>query len=167
MFFLAGLVESWGRGVQKILTECKLDGIDEPTYRVSGSSLLVEFTAPEDRMVRTGGRLSESIDQPIQSSDQVGDNTDQVTDLVHNNTEQVTGLASTSVSHIADPVQRLINALGDREMSITELMQALGLRHRPSFRERDLDPALARDLVERTIPDKPTSSKQRYRKTRR
>lgn len=52
-------------------------------------------------------------------------------------------------------------------MSITELMQALGLRHRPSFRERYLDPALARGLVERTIPDKPTSSKQRYRKTRR
>ncbi len=68
VFFLAGLVESWGRGVQKILTECKLDGIDEPTYRVSGGSLHVEFTAPEDRVVRTGGRLSGNVETFVTAS---------------------------------------------------------------------------------------------------
>lgn len=66
VFFLTGLVESWGSGVEKILTERKFDGIDEPTYRVSDGSLLIEFTTPEDCVARTGGRLSESIDQPNQ-----------------------------------------------------------------------------------------------------
>ena len=53
-FFLAGLVESWGRGIQKIFTECKLDGIEPPEYGLAGGSLLVTFSAPASRVVRTG-----------------------------------------------------------------------------------------------------------------
>jgi hypothetical protein len=72
------------------------------------------------------------------------------------------------VSHsTSNPVQELIAVLGNREMSISELMHELGLKHRPSFRERYLDPALEMGLIERTIPGKPTSSKQRYRRVKR
>ena len=52
-------------------------------------------------------------------------------------------------------------------MSASELMRELGLKHCPSFRERYLEPSLACGLIERTIPDKPTSSKQKYRKVKR
>ena len=52
-------------------------------------------------------------------------------------------------------------------MSASELVRELGLKHRPSFRERYLESALACGLIERTIPDKPTSSKQKYRKVKR
>ena len=44
-------------------------------------------------------------------------------------------------------------------------MQALGLVHRPTFRENYLNPALAGDWIERTEPDLPRSPKQRYRLT--
>lgn len=46
-----------------------------------------------------------------------------------------------------------------------ELQNALGLKHEDHFREAYLVPALNAGLVEMTIPDKPRSSKQRYRLT--
>ena len=47
-------MEGWGRGIQKIFTECKLDGIEPPEYSLAGGSLLVTFSAPASRVVRTG-----------------------------------------------------------------------------------------------------------------
>ena len=45
-------------------------------------------------------------------------------------------------------------------------MRALGLSDRKNFRELYLRPAIAAGYIEMTIPDKPQSSKQRYRLTR-
>lgn len=71
------------------------------------------------------------------------------------------------VTQSSDPVERLLSILGNEEMSITELMQRLGLDHCTNFRRNYLDPALEQGLIERTIPDKPTSSKQKYRRVKR
>lgn len=62
------------------------------------------------------------------------------------------------------PVERLLSALGDKTLSTAELMERLGLSHRPTFRKNYLNPALEQNLIERTIPDKPNSKNQRYRK---
>lgn len=51
------------------------------------------------------------------------------------------------------------------EASRTALQETLGLRHRDHFRDAHLTPAIDAGLVEMTLPDKPTSSKQRYRLT--
>ena len=67
---------------------------------------------------------------------------------------------------VANPVRRLLAALGDETLSAIELMNRLGLSHRPTFRKNYLDPSLEAHLIERTIPDKPNSSKQKYRKVR-
>ncbi len=48
---------------------------------------------------------------------------------------------------------------------ITDLMSAAGRTDRTKFRNQVLRPMLSGDLIERTIPDKPTSSKQKYRIT--
>lgn len=52
-----------------------------------------------------------------------------------------------------------------RDMTRQELMDALGLRDRKHFGDAYLQPALEAGLLEMTIPDKPQSSKQRYRLT--
>lgn len=49
-----------------------------------------------------------------------------------------------------------------KEMSVVEMMRRLGPEHRTYFRRNYLDPALEKELIERTVPDKPTSSKQKY-----
>ena len=65
---------------------------------------------------------------------------------------------------VAECVERLVGTL-QREMSRAGLQAALKLRDRRSFRETYLKPALEGGLIEMTLPDKPTSRNQRYRRT--
>ena len=62
------------------------------------------------------------------------------------------------------PVDRLLSVLGNDMLSATEIMERLGLSHRPTFRKNYLNPALEQNLIERTIPDRPNSKNQKYRK---
>lgn len=62
------------------------------------------------------------------------------------------------------PAERLLSALGDDTLSAVDLMARLGLSHRPTFRKNYLNPALEKNLIERTIPAKPNSRNQKYRK---
>ena len=43
-FFRAGLIESWGRGTLKILSECRRAGLPEPRYQYDLSGFVVEMT---------------------------------------------------------------------------------------------------------------------------
>ena len=86
---------------------------------------------------------------------ETGDLTDQDSDQV---TDQVT-----------DQVKKLLAAfetLLGKTYSASELMDAVGLSHRPTFRKTYLPPALSAGLVEMTIPDKPKSRNQKYRRIR-
>ena len=62
------------------------------------------------------------------------------------------------------PVDRLLSVLGNDMLSSTEIMERLGLSHRPTFRKNYLNPALEQNLIKRTIPDRPNSKNQKYRK---
>ena len=81
-----------------------------------------------------------------------GRSTDQVTDQV--------------IDQDNSPITRLLSALGDETLSAADLMRRLGLSHKPNFRRNYLNKALEQDLIERTIPDKPKSREQKYRKKR-
>ena len=65
-----------------------------------------------------------------------------------------------------DNISRLTKIMGDKEMSAAEIMNELGLSHRPTFRKNYLAPALEKGIIERTIPDKPNSKNQKYRKVK-
>lgn len=78
-------------------------------------------------------------------------------------TEQVTPEATPQVT---PQVGTLLTAMAG-EMARQALMDALSLRDRKHFTEAYLLPALTAGLIEMTIPDKPNSSKQRYRLTER
>ncbi len=66
---------------------------------------------------------------------------------------------------VTEQVELLMKVIGDSPKSGKELMELIGLKHRPTFRNNYLLPALGLGLVEMTIPDKPNSSKQRYMKS--
>ena len=59
---------------------------------------------------------------------------------------------------------RLLSVL-DGEMSLREILHALGLRDRKSLRQRYLLPALQGGCVEMTRPDAPSARNQKYRLT--
>ena len=62
-----------------------------------------------------------------------------------------------------DQVQIIRNLLNDK--AITDLMELLGRTNRTKFRDQVLNPLIKTGFVEMTIPDKPRSSKQKYRLT--
>jgi Fic family protein len=65
---------------------------------------------------------------------------------------------------LPEPIKKLLNVLGDKKLAAAEIMEQLGLSHRPTFRKNYLNPALKLGLIEMTIPDKPNSRNQKYRK---
>ena len=64
---------------------------------------------------------------------------------------------------VSDQVARLLAGLRDGPKTATELMAALGLSHRPTFRNNYIRPALLAGLVEMTRPESPTAKNQKYR----
>ena len=68
------------------------------------------------------------------------------------------------IDQVSDQVIRLVKAMKG-EMKRAEIQRILGLKHATHFHRHYLQPALAAGLVEMTLPDKPTSSQQRYRLT--
>lgn len=72
---------------------------------------------------------------------------------------------------VSDQVERLLRSLvpakgkANKELTSEALMQALGLKHKPTFRKNYLSPAMAKGWVAMTDPDSPNSPQQRYRLT--
>ena len=63
-----------------------------------------------------------------------------------------------------DHVEQLVAVLTG-EKSRASIQAGLELKDRPHFIETYLKPALEAGLIEMTLPDKPTSRHQRYRRT--
>ena len=67
-------------------------------------------------------------------------------------------------AQVSDQVKKLLSLMGNEALTAAELMRRLKLTHRPAFRKNYLSPALDDGLIERTVPDKPHSRNQKYRK---
>ena len=80
-------------------------------------------------------------------------------------TGQAAGQPGTKLGLSRDQVEILSKCLVPS--AIGDLMSVLGRTNRTKFRDQVLKPLLDEELVEMTIPKKPTSSKQKYRLTRK
>ena len=67
-------------------------------------------------------------------------------------------------SNINSFAKRLVDVLGNEVLSTNEIMLRLGMTHKPTFRKNYLNPAIEMGLVEMTVPGKPRSRYQRYKK---
>ncbi|MDR0696326.1 MAG: Fic family protein [Christensenellaceae bacterium] len=76
----------------------------------------------------------------------------------------IDGYTDQDSDQVTDQVKRLIDVLGTSALSASELMSLLELKHRPTFRQNYLHPALEAGLIEMTLPDSPNSRNQRYRR---
>ncbi|TKY91836.1 MAG: winged helix-turn-helix transcriptional regulator [Candidatus Methanomarinus sp.] len=65
-FFRAGSIEAWGRGIQKITSECQIAGLPVPEYKYDFSGFFLEFkqsnyNVPEETSVKTSVKILEAI----------------------------------------------------------------------------------------------------------
>ena len=70
VFYRAGYIERWGRGIQKICDACREHGADEPVYTVQSNYVMVKFAALESAIVRDSKVpkvQSEPLDEPLEN----------------------------------------------------------------------------------------------------
>lgn len=110
-----------------------------------------------------GGTVVFGIDDDTHERTDIADPQD--TQQVRDGKRLVDSLPGNATQQVTQQVSSLLNILGDQELSSKELMDAMQLADRNNFTKNYLNPALEAGLVERTIPDKPRSSKQKYRRS--
>lgn len=66
---------------------------------------------------------------------------------------------------VPEQVRKLISVMNNDGATARELMGLVEIKHRPTFLYNYLQRALDAELIEMTIPDKPKSSRQKYRLT--
>ncbi|MBR5551706.1 MAG: cell filamentation protein Fic, partial [Muribaculaceae bacterium] len=62
----------------------------------------------------------------------------------------------------SENVKRLISAIAEKQLSVKEMMAAVGLRDRPNFIEYSLSPAIREGYVRMLYPDSPRHPRQKY-----
>ena len=129
-------IEKAGTGIRRIRDGAKAVDCPEPEFEADSFVTVTFRPNPEVREISGNDRITPKV------------------------TDQVTGQVTGQVA----PEVRLLRVLSG-EMTRQDIQEALGLKHRDHFNQVYLIPALEAGLVEMTIPDKPRSSKQRYRLT--
>lgn len=145
--FRSGDVESWGRGYLKIKAECKKINAELPEIDATGGGVSVSASGCEKylKLLRYGQYGQVGVDGVWRNQDD--DNV-----LEHS-------AVKTDIS--LDLLARLREYLREPR-SRAELQSLCEISSRDYFRNKILNPLIESKKIKLTIPDKPTSSKQRY-----
>lgn len=162
--FLTRYIEKAGTGTLDMIALCKEAGLLPPDFRQDGGQFVQTLWRPPAQVTaevtaqvtREGAAESGKGTQSAPSRHPVG---------------TPSGLSTAPVeapvtAPVTAPVRRILELLSVRgELGNVEILSAFELKSRRRMRETYLDPALRESLIEYTIPDKPTSSLQKYRLT--
>ena len=142
IFYRAGFIESWGRGVSKVRSAFKDAGLPEPNFENFMSGTLV--TIHRDLSIYGG------------HSEQGGE--------VRGNVEgNVRGNVRGNVEGNVDAkLARIVAVIGLNALSVKEIMERMGLKGDDSFRKRYLKPAITEGYVTMLYPDAVKRTDQAY-----
>jgi ATP-dependent DNA helicase RecG len=140
-FHRTGAVEIWGRGTNRVIEECERYGIDPPTFADEGGAVVVTFRSP----IGPG-----SGKEPSQGQVRAQEAQDEAQEAQ----VELTALEKT-----------ILSACRKRQQTGQELLTAAGYSTRSGNFKRSLEKLISQLFIEMTIPDKPRSSKQKYRLT--
>ncbi len=104
--------------------------------------------------------------QALADADKIADTSPFVTFMLQalHTAMSETALTDPVSDRVSDPVKLLLAVFhNDESLKTAELLNRLGLRHRPTFRKNYLKPALAAGWIEMTQPETPNSPMQKYR----
>ena len=157
-------IEKAGTGIRRIRDGARAQDCPEPEFEADRFVTVTFRPNPEVREVSGEGRVSPQV-TPEVTPQVTGEVTPQVTgEVAPEVAGEVAPEVAPEVAGEVAPEVRLLRVLSG-EMTRLDIQEALGLKHKDHFRKSYLLPALQAGLIEMTIPDKPRSSKQRYRLT--
>ena len=132
------LIEKAGTGIRRMIEDARKHKCAEPKFAVNGF-----FTATFWPTREIARKITPEV------TEQVG--------------EQVNEQVGTKLALSRHQVEILHNCL--QEKSLLGIMSQVGRKDRTKFRTKFIKPLVESGLLEMTTPDKPRSSKQRYRTT--
>jgi ATP-dependent DNA helicase RecG len=135
--YLTKYIERMGTGIRDMIRRCRDAGLPEPEIRLDGGSFVLTIRRKSSRLETQSAPGGHQATPPVDPP--------------------VTPPVAVAV------LIRLIGSTGP--LGNSEILANLKLKDRTHLRARYIDPALADGLVERTIPEKPTSRLQKYRLT--
>ena len=68
----------------------------------------------------------------------------------------------TSIIPENENIKRLLEAIGEKQLSVKEMLEAVGLKDRKNFLEYSLSPAISEGYVRMLYPDSPRHPRQKY-----
>ena len=144
------LAEARSTGVPKIFRAMRQNGSPEPIFESDENRTWFLVRLPVHERASRAATDQETLhdtlhDKPLKNKDK-GQGT------LHD------------ALHVTEHVERLIVLLTG-EMNRSQLQEAMRLRDRSHFSSAYLEPALKAGLIEMTLPEKPKSRKQQYRRT--
>lgn len=152
-----------------------LDGITSDTIAKGQISLLRNpdiahtlYTRKYMEKLGRGGMLIRKACQEYGLAEpKWSENTNGVTLTFFANTEVAAEVSEEVTAEVSEEIQKLLILLeSNKEYTKKELQEKLGLKHDEYFRKSYMLPLLDMKILEMTIPDKPKSSKQKYRLTK-
>ena len=158
------LAEGRSTGIPKILRAMRKNGSPAPVFESDDARTWFLVRLPVHERIHSGATGQDTgHDIGYQPSQVTPKGTQRDKSAV--STGQDTGQdAGQDAPQVTDHVEILVSAL-EHEMGRAQLQSALRLAHSDHFTASYLRPALEAGLIEMTLPDKPTSRHQRYRRT--
>ena len=137
-------LESWGSGIHRIIEACREQDVDEPSWRWDGGFVYVTFKRPSYKQDSDSAQArSKQDDEPL-------------------NHRSTTAQPPLNYRPSTAQVQKLILSMSEGYMTMSELMECVGLKHRTTFRENYLLPAIEDGAIGLLYPDVPNHPKQQY-----
>jgi ATP-dependent DNA helicase RecG len=148
VFYRAGIIERWGMGTLNIIDWCAANGNPKPVWQEQAWSVYITFL-PADLLPAHSktGEVTQEVSGEADGYD----------------TRQVFDESDTKSALSRHQVEILRKCREDK--ALVDFMTLTGRSDRTKFRHQVLNPLIEIGLIEMTIPDKPRSSKQKYRLT--
>ena len=129
VFYLAGFIESWGRGVEKIFRSCKADGLSEPVYTIHPRDLMICFDAPADRIIHRNGTPNVPINVPLNVPLNLSELDKQILKLVIENPTMTMQQIADAVGIHRKTVSRHVQVMEEQKM-----IERIGSRKKGTWR---------------------------------
>lgn len=140
VLYKSKVLESWGRGIGLMISECRRAGLPDPEFHSDGAVVQVVFRYVQDTVGQNSTATSQLPGKHPAS-------TRQVPDKYPTSTRQVISL---------------IKAIGEDLYSVKEMMGLMQLKDRENFLNKYLYPCMEEGLVEPLYPEQPKHPRQKY-----
>lgn len=149
VLYLTTFLDKWGSGVGRVMELCKEANAPAPFYSVGANEVMSTFPRPQN----IAKSVSDSASQSVSGQ--------QVVSKLAVSWQQVIETYSLDSSLTWDKIEPFLQQVKSPRV-LKEILNELGYNDPYYFKKTFINPLIKAGIITMTIPDKPTSSSQKY-----